>query len=412
MAHVYKGQWEWRSIGTDGLEGMGWYPPKGGYVGVLDLRGRGRSHTPGPNQDGYGLFAYDVPDSTIGVYLGEAPDDSLRTVLRGDLESSLELPRGTLVSTTLRDIVMELMTQHAALDGSRVGPIMPTSRGDVELWLPGFGVQRHRFDMILDPLVLQKERESYRKVRQMALDGLLGKRDPDGKFIPDELFHRRWLTTRMEKYRTKEWEAFVPDDLPKEEPEPHDTSQSDDFNRGDGGLGANWTDEQGTMAITSNEARSQAASTHYARYTGTNLSSDDHYGEVEISTHPTTAMSGAACRMKDETEMYRHGYRTSETNELAKIPFSQLGSANPSVTLPSTYRVKADGTTITATYDGGTEPFSPVTDSDTDTLFNAGMVAWGATTNSSFLDDFLAADLAVATVIPHIQYHYANQVGH
>jgi hypothetical protein len=66
---------------------------------------------------------------------------------------------------------------------------------------------------------------------------------------------------------------------------------SDDFNRGDGGLGANWTSVPGKSdpAITSNEVTGDGSSPfHAAAYYSAGTFSEDQYSQVTIKAFHTT----------------------------------------------------------------------------------------------------------------------------
>ncbi len=83
---------------------------------------------------------------------------------------------------------------------------------------------------------------------------------------------------------------------------------SDDFNRANGGLGANWTTvfDFGSFAINTNQVTS--SDTSGAWWAGAGSFTDDQYSQITIVTHNSTAAQGAGVRMSGTSFVTTKGY--------------------------------------------------------------------------------------------------------
>src|SRR5262245_64577027 len=98
---------------------------------------------------------------------------------------------------------------------------------------------------------------------------------------------------------------------------------TDDFNRADGGLGANWTPELNNMVIASNKSRGPSAGTPgIERYTAVSFA-DNQSAQVTIATFAgsVNAGQGPAVRMQNDAHSYngvaaRNGSYTSAIEDL------------------------------------------------------------------------------------------------
>ena len=81
-------------------------------------------------------------------------------------------------------------------------------------------------------------------------------------------------------------------------------SYSDNFDRADGEIGANWVEDNGDIDIVSNRANNQTAGAfNRARYASA-LDSADHYCEAGISSAESTVDGGVTCRQASSTQTY------------------------------------------------------------------------------------------------------------
>src|SRR5689334_5826 len=167
---------------------------------------------------------------------------------------------------------------------------------------------------------------------------------------------------------------------------------SDDFNRANGGLGANWTTTTGENApeINSNACRANpgAAGTYGARYTATSAP-DDQYAEVVLGSNISSVSdegTGAACRIASGAQThYLEQTNTSETRlyECVAGSFTQLGSDGSTGTTGDTFRLKCSGSDISVEKNG-TTIIGPTTNSSI-TSGNFGI--WSTATPSGVFGD-------------------------
>jgi len=254
------------------------YPDKA--IGLLDLRSRTKSAQK-DGLAGWGLFVYNVNMAgTPGLF---CYGGDFTATLDGTDKGTIEILLGaTLDSTNVRDILWERLTIKAdplGLTGPK--PIMPGHDLVMELHLGGHSLVK---SVKLVPGVspewanVQKVlQEDYRKIRLEALKG-------KGK---DKDHHRRVLQAWKEKYGIEDHEQFIPADLPKEKPLAHSTTITESWNCADSDsltCDLVWVEQSGDIDIVSNKA-SQTGTTYSRARAASDLSSDDHYAEVDISTN-------------------------------------------------------------------------------------------------------------------------------
>jgi hypothetical protein len=152
---------------------------------------------------------------------------------------------------------------------------------------------------------------------------------------------------------------------------------TDDFNRADGGLGANWTTTTSEDAplISTNEARNSTGvlTGGGARYTGALTGGgawpNDQYAEVIIGSVVSTTTDegvGGACRIASGAKTHYLVQGNTHETRIYKVvagAFTQLGSDGPAVATGDKLRLICSGTSISATKNG-TTIIGPVTDSD------------------------------------------------
>ncbi|MCA9414210.1 MAG: hypothetical protein KC944_23565, partial [Candidatus Omnitrophica bacterium] len=300
---------------------------------------------------------------------------------------------------TLLDMVWNTLNGWENTSG--LNPIVPTSAGFKELWFPGHSiVRKEKWQGEFD--------DSYNRVRRLVrqsikraylhgldelqtLDGITLKELRDGvgdnpdeqKYIdaarrliqnqrltPAEAKakiqdyiakkYRQFLATQVAKLNL-DWRDLVDAGVPMLGPVKPSTTYTDDFNRAS--LGAGWTSVYRTWSISSNRithaggvSGTQSASVRYE----SDLSSDDHYSQVDYTT--TTDPQGytsALCRFSTGSSTY-YEMLSREASSLRLIRKWVSGSATTldqdtgGTAPPQTMYVSADGSTIIGKEDGST----------------------------------------------------------
>lgn len=393
----YVGPWEWRTENGESF----WAPPSG-CIGSIDLRSIPAQSVAGGAPQGMGLFM------TNGVLLG-SNYTLLGTGHHRDLKTDQRIrdafpkrdrrrqPQGDDLLGIIYDALGD-GSDPTGDDGPK--PLMPSTRGNISICIGGITHsqwmkrgQRH-WGKCLDVI-----RRDFARTFDDAQKGRLKDRE----------HHRRVLDALCDKYRVDEWEEFIPQKLQKEIPGrlKHETTYTDNFNRADGALGANWTVVSGTAAVLSNQCRITASDT-ICRY-ASDLSSDDMYSQHVIAAYsdnryvpgPLTRMSAAA-----STTYYLGRQRTDvDTVDLYKRitgTFTLIASttaAPPS--LPFTHQCSVDGSSLSVDVNA-VEKLSSSDTAITGAL-RAGMRATIFIAGSVDTDDFECADLVATPTLSYTQ---------
>lgn len=177
---------------------------------------------------------------------------------------------------------------------------------------------------------------------------------------------------------------------------------TDDFNRANGGLGANWTTTAGDSAlrIVSNQAADAGSPANAgARYTAITWP-NDQYAQVVCKTVDTVSDSGMGpvVRATSGGDMYLVQTNTTETRLYKRVSggYTQLGSDGAVCAADDVLYVSAVGTTITVKKNGSTI-IGPVTDSG----ISAGSAGLWASTGSESAtgDDWEGGDFAAGSSV-------------
>lgn len=190
-------------------------------------------------------------------------------------------------------------------------------------------------------------------------------------------------------------------------------SVSDDFNRADGGLGANWTAVAGTWTIASNVATRNAvvgSTPGSARY-NTDLATSDNSAQVSVvalNASSDVMSVGAACRFSSSAQTYYFVSLQVEVNGTATINLGKMeagtltilaSTATLTTSFPETIKVQAVGSTIKA-FRGGSEVLS-VTDTSITTGTRVGLHGRRRASGASWsADNFYAEDVGGGTPSP------------
>ena len=160
---------------------------------------------------------------------------------------------------------------------------------------------------------------------------------------------------------------------------------SDDFDRADGGLGANWTTTTGesALAIVSNEVRGGSAAIFGGRYTAA-AAPNDGYAEIVVgSVVCTTTDEGIGPAYRIAAGAQTHYLVQTNTNETRLYSvvgggYTQLGSDGVACVTGDVLRLTCNGTSISVQRNG-TTIIGPVTNSAI-ASGNAGI--WAAASSS------------------------------
>lgn len=400
--HLYLADWK--------FDGEAWVSPFPGTLSALDVSyGSTR----------LGIFA--TRDPQTGLLLGEKPDAIIN---RADFESAFALGE-RLVAGELGAAIWEIFSfQSDPLRVERPRPIMPTSRGDLNLWIGGqkWGTKRFSLAEPEWPSVQKNIQLDYRRIRQAVLDGKL----------PDD-HHRRILSKLMRKYRTEDHTLFIPPDLPNEEPIAPRTTVSDDFNRANENLedSANWSLLQksngldSSYVVNSNVCRpdDNTNANDFAQHQ-TALSTDDHFAEIDIAslTAPsgTRSYGGPMVRCHGDGSSKAQGYSYQATidnvsaikGRLIMLPAggqTTLIDEAETISLNDTIECEADGSDITGKINGATTA-GPTTDTTYSGQLQLGLdcrIDQGVAGDIE-LDNFSGGDLAAGGATSP-WYYYAQQ---
>ncbi len=288
---IYLHPWQWATPADPDASGR-WHIP--GAVGsVLDMRNHADAASPGLSV-GYAFAEmHNPPVHPDAIALGEL-DGTLTLGAIASIESVLGLGINEIVARTPRQIIAELLQHHA--DYTRLArwtPIQPTTRGNLEIYLGTGLIAARRFDMGTDSysnILREAIREAqYRPIWQAVRDG---------KLPPEH--HRRLLTILMEKYRTQDYQQFIPADLPNETPLPRASTIGDTFvEAADTALashtatgpnsGFSWTENVNTggggdLTVIAADDNIQANSNPSGYYRANqSLDGGDHYSQMAVS---------------------------------------------------------------------------------------------------------------------------------
>ena len=176
---------------------------------------------------------------------------------------------------------------------------------------------------------------------------------------------------------------------------------TDNFNRADGGLGANWTTLASAMSISSNVAVGSAANS--AGYYNVDTPNADCYVQAKFATLPSGGTEYLTIYLRFNTTSF-NGYGARYINgtgmQIVKIAggvVSQLALMGSAPSAGQVVKLTASGTTLTMYYDGVSAG------STTDSSYSAAGRSAIAASNSGSggsLDDFETGNLTTAKSLP------------
>lgn len=392
-----------------------WVPPAGA-VGI-DLRS-----IPGHATEGMGLFWSASPFGSDYRTFGRGTIQDLQWGAGERAVFASALGLRTVIGNGLLDGLWDVLTVSADPTGDdRCKPIMPTRRGNLELWLSGRARQK-KFDKAMSEAAPVRDllQRQYRVDRQDALDG---------KLNGDDRFHRRMLDWQCNKYNCDE-DWIIPGDLPRETRLPHSTTIGDTFVDTDDtdlashtatgpNSGFSWTTihAANVYEVDTNQCHNDGASFGSAR-AGTALSGDDHYAKVDIVDASTGFRSlGVMCRKNatDSTLTYYIGLvdiqGTPDNGESWKWVTGSLTSIGSDVgtnwSNGDELMLECDGSNQVRKKNGTGE------DTATDTAITGNTYCGIGCVHSATggrMDDFEAADLSAGGATIPVFYHHYQQM--
>lgn len=387
------GPWVW-NVPAEGAPG--WQSPDG-ILASLDLRSPTHCGLSGGTPQGVGLFVT-ANATDLGIdyrNLGTDPSLVLNSTQRSAWQTLLGLPNSLTTGVSVQEALYETITLQSDPIGERCLPLVPGSARRFEVWLGGQRIFNRAFDPngIEIPALRDLLKRQYRALREQCQNGEL----------PANLY-LKVLGYWVRKYRLA-YRWFQPDDLPDEADIPPTSILTDDYNRanqsgmGTAAAGWSWTVTAGAMDIANNQASSQAGSNGEA-YAGLDLSSADHYAQVNVLTlSGAFAICGPLAR-KDASATrtyYTSGLNTGPDQQVLRKRVAGTGTVlrtdTPTLSLPDLVKVVCNGSTIEHFLNGVS------TGSSTDTSI-AGNLRPGV--NGGFgintMDDWEGGDLAAAAL--------------
>ncbi len=260
MPHIYVNPWEWHDKGFE----FAWRSPGGNAVGSTDLRSRPQQALAGGVPQGYGLFNYPSPQAGAALDLGDDMDGPTTPAQREELERLLGLSRNAIRSSSLRDVLREVLIAHGDPTGlTAAKPFRGILGREFKLSLGGFGY------FVREPF--SKTHPAYAQTRAVFQADYTRQREALD-FVPiDQLerrlnAQRRWTRRTMSKLGLTDSDDLLPDPYKGDGSLPEATEYKDFFGRangnldgstaGDGPDSSTWDEWIGTgYTVANNEAR-------------------------------------------------------------------------------------------------------------------------------------------------------------
>lgn len=384
MLAWYIGPWAWVD---DGMPR--WQPPTG--AAALDLRAPSQIARGGA--PGRGIFCIDgAPLDSSYTLLGTG--DPAAIVATQRMKDSLpRVNRRAPQGDTLQALLFDALTEGSDPTGTEGPlPLMPTADRQLELHVGPFTYRvptaegQHHWTKVCDAI-------------QRGMQPLI-----TAELSRSGDHHRRVLDALCEKYRTQEWQQFVPavqrKDVPV--PLPHATTVTESFNTPDQvGLGPDlsWTSVSGTWEVKSNAATKTAAdaTTQLAR-ANSDLSAADHYGQAVMTSDAPNDFHGPVARMPSTANAT--GFccvNFGGSNFLVRMDSgvqNNLASSAYTLAANDVFKIECNGSTIRCLVNGVQKNI--VTDSNHGSNLRCGLMQFMASTNPH-MDDFRASDVLSAS---------------
>lgn len=380
---MWLGPWVWDTVTRPGPS---YRPPVGATVG-LDLRPLA---TQAQTTTGTGRGLFLTPDAVaLGGSYREVP-----ATLGAAAQSQLSNDLGQPVTAASRPaFVQACLTSLSVADGSSfILPLMPSHDG----------ILRVTFGDLSLVVKIDTSHPHWPKVSAVLQNAYRLYRTESQGGTRDPLFYRRMLSVWQSQYNIADLRQFIPADLPLEQPLPHATTISDNFNGPDNaavGQQLTWTDiVGGQYSNHNNTAELAPASTSNLDSplrAESDLSTVNHSSQCATVT-ASQSYPGVTCRFAAGANTH-YGFYCSLSAFTGRNLFKCVTGTRTDLTSDTgtsagtpTLKVQANGSNIKAIISGVT--LHDITDTAISTGTRAGM--WGYRTDLQFaLDDFTASDI-------------------
>jgi hypothetical protein len=296
-----------------------------------------------PNQnEGYAFAEYsELIDDPEFIYLGDSED-----AIIPDIGNALgaTFPPNTKVRGMLYLILTTLNNDMVC------PPLMPDTKMDMKIIFRNKVIKSKKLRPEIDPEWpnIQKQlKKNYRQLRKQ-----------------DKTLARKWLMVQKEKYKVTNTDQFIPDDLPKVTPLPHNTTLTESFDQVDSstvGPDLTWVDIEITQEAEtiSNQfvSTSNWGNQNLIGHSDS-LSSDDHYSKITMVSGTGASFASVLVRWNGSTSAeFYYGFLVDEGATTCSLYRGQAGFydlATPTITAPEypfELKLTVDGSALTAYVD-------------------------------------------------------------
>lgn len=388
----YIGQWKW----VENEEDKYWiYPHQEFLINSIDLRSIPQCEKSGGTPEGYGIFVYSqkINDPNL-IYLGDNPKLKINKKLKDSLSEILKI--SDLESETIEDIIWEKLTIKADPTGvSGPKPLTPKSDRKLEL-----NLGRNKKQISLIPFI-SKEWNVVLRTLQNDYKELISTENI--KTVAKVLDY--W-----EKQFGVPYHVFIPQGEIKIASLPHETIIVEDWNCSDSDsitCDLTWTETLNDLDIASNRLRAGANNSSSLGRAETDLSSSNNYAQIKIifldgtgshnySHRPGTRWNSSANTFYAVRRLGTGGtqqYRIERVSSGTATVIS--GPTTLALSLPETWKIEANGSTITAYLEGVSK--ASVTDTNITSGTRAGVGIYSFDLSSTeVIDDFEAGDISIS----------------
>lgn len=394
-------------------------------VSILDLRTVAKADIANDPDPGMGLFsdqgnlfvgpwqwradenAWDAPDSVATGYvgLGSDPLARMRVAARNGMADLLGLNRASLPDSNLADILAHFILGTLA-DPRGLTSVKPLRmrRDGLRLYLGEFGLvlseplstNHPNFDATLAVRLADYRRNRAAGVPLEALQRWTGH---DAR----KLFRRTPTANDLDR--------LLPPEFRDDGERPPQTVFTESFNTANSGtLGPDltWAQAAGTWSVSGNKATvSDTGSVPSARAEH-DLSSDDHYSEVDDTGSGTDPDIQRGCSVRcnpADEEHYEIFVRNNISTSVRIRRVSSTGSVTNLASVSSlatapgvVIKLEVDGSSLEGFIDG-VSVIGPTTDTTFTGYLRAGLAAQASAGGVPFLDSFVASDLVAPVVV-------------
>jgi hypothetical protein len=349
-------------------------------MGLIDLRPDGTVDT------GYAFAEYSelVTDPDF-IYLGDSVNAVIPDI--GDV-LGVDFPSPTKV----RGLIYLILT---TLNNDAVcSPALPDTKGNIDIFMSGKKIHSRKIDPATSPEwvnIRKQMRKDYRKVSKK-----------------NKILARKMLQVWKEKHGVTDTDQFIPDDMEKVTPLPHNTTLTESFDQVDSGtVGPDLTwieiaqSTPGSATVSNQLVTSSSFSNSSVGHTDV-LSSSDNYSSIDVISETAGCTANVIVRWDGgDTSASYYVAEVEDGSTTLKIYSCDVNTwstiLNTTITAPSyTFNLKltVDGTSLEAFIDDVS--VGTVTDSDHTVGIQCGVGSFDNSFSSPTLtmDNFESGDMA------------------